>query len=62
MSHLLPNYALLLFWSIFGLIHRKILFLVQKSDYLRKEYRNSHKKIFLNKFEKGKSLGKFGFV
>ncbi len=29
-SHLLLNYAFLLFWSIFGEIHRELFFLVKK--------------------------------
>ena len=30
MSHILLNYAFLFFWSIFGEIHRELLFLVKK--------------------------------
>ena len=51
MSQIPPKYAFLLFWSIFGLIHWKFLFLVQGSDYLRKDHWNTKKVFFLNKFE-----------
>ena len=48
-----PNFAFLLFWSIFGLIHWKIRFLVKKSDYLRKEQRNTQKVCFSKLIWKG---------
>ena len=41
--HIQLNYDFLLFWNIFGLIHWKLPFLVKKSDYLRKEHRNTQK-------------------
>ena len=53
MSHLQQNYAFLLFWSIFGEIHWKPLFLVKQ---LALSVRNSEilwKFVFLNKLEKG---------
>ena len=46
MSHILPNYAFLLFWSIFGLINWKHLFLFKKNYYLRKEQGNTQKVCF----------------
>ena len=45
MSHIQLNYAFQLFWSIFGLIPYKPLF-IQKSNYLRKEHRNIQKDYF----------------
>ena len=57
MSHIQLNYALLLFWSIFWLIHWKILFFVKKVT-LRKKHRNTQKVFFLNKCEKGQILRK----
>ena len=60
-SHIQLNYAFLLFWSIFGEIHRELHFLVQK--WLSQKRAQKHwESFFLNKFEKGKSWWKFGFV
>ena len=46
MSHIQLNYAFLLFLRILGAIHWKLLFLVKKSDYLRKEDWNTQKGCF----------------
>ena len=59
MSHIQLNYAFMLFWSIFGLIHWKVLFFVKKNDYIRKEHKNNQNVCFSYKFEKGKILRKF---
>ena len=56
------KYAFQLFWSILGEIHRELLFLVQKVTISEKSTEILRKFVFLNKFEKGKSRGKFGFV
>ena len=53
MSHIPPNYAFLLFWSIFGIIYCKLLFLVKKSDYLRKEHWNTQNVCFSKQVIKG---------
>ncbi len=58
MSHILPNYAFLLFWSIFGLITENFLF-GQKSDYLRKEHRNTQKICFSYQVWKGSNTPPF---
>ena len=54
MSHIQLNYAFLLFWSIFGEIHRELLFLIQKLTISEKSTEILRKFVFLNKFEKGK--------
>ena len=62
MSHIQLNYAaFLLFWKNFVEIHWKILFLIKKflSQKEAQKYLNF---FFLNKFEKGQILSKFGFV
>ena len=56
-SNIQLNYAFLLFWSIFGEIHRKLLFL-SKNYYLRKVYRNTQKLFSLHKFEMGQNMSK----
>ena len=61
-SHIQLNYAFLLFWSIFGLIHWKLLFLVQKVTISERRTEILRKFIFLNKFERGKPRGKIGLV
>ena len=58
-SHIQLNYAFLLFWSILGEIHRELHFLVQKVTISEKSTEILRKFVFLNKFEKGKSRGKF---
>ena len=53
-SHIQLYFDFLLFWSIFGEIHRELLFFVQKlnsTDILRKF-------VILNMFEKGQNLRK----
>ena len=62
MSQIQLNYASLLFWNIFELIHWKILFLVNKVTISEGSTEILREFVFLNKFEKGKSGGKFGFV
>ena len=54
MSHILLNYAFLLFWSIFGEIHWKLLFLFKKLTILERSSEILRKITFLNKFEKEK--------
>ena len=44
-SHILLNYAFLLFWSIFVEIHR-VLFFLDKRGYLRNEHWNTQKVFF----------------
>ena len=39
-------------------IHRDLLFLIKKIDYLRKDHKNTQKFVFLNKFEKDQILRK----
>ena len=53
MSHIDLNYAFVLFLSIFGEIHRKILFLVKKVTISERSSELLRKFVFLNKFEKG---------
>ena len=60
MCHLELNYVFWLFWSIFWLNPWKLLFLVKKVI-SQKKLRNTKKFVFLNRFEKLKSLGKFQF-
>ena len=57
--HIQPNYAFLLFWSIFGEIQRTS-FLVKKVT-LTKEHWITQNFFFLNMFEKGKILRKIWF-
>ena len=58
MSHVPPNYAFLMFLSNFGLIHRKILFLVKKVTLSERGSEILTKFVFLNKFEKGQTKRK----
>ena len=58
MSHILLNYASLLFWSILGEIHWKILLLVKKVTISERSTEILRKFVFLNKFEKGQILRK----
>ena len=53
MSHIQLNYALLLFWSVFGEIHWKLLFLVKKLTLSESISEILGKFVFLNKLEKG---------
>ena len=53
MSHIQLNYAFLLFWSIFGVIYRELLLLVQKVTTSEKSTETLRKFVFLNKFKKG---------
>ena len=61
-SHIQLNYAFLLFWSIFGEMHRELLFLVKKVAISERSTETLRKFVFLNMFEKSKSWLKFGFV
>ena len=61
-SHILLDYAFLLFWSIFGEIHRELLFLVQKVTMSETSTEILRKFVFLTLFERGTSWWKFGFV
>ena len=61
MSHIELNYAFLLFLSILGEIHWNLFFvknmtMSERSTEILKNF------VFLNKVEKGKTFGKFGFV
>ena len=58
MSNILLNYAFLLFWSIFGEIHREIFFLVTKVTLSEMSTEILRKFVFLTMFEKGKILWK----
>ena len=60
--HIQLNYAFLLFCSIFGEIHRELLFFVQKVTISEKSTEKLRTFVFLNMFEKGKFWGKFVFV
>ena len=51
-SHTELNYAFLLFWNIFGEIHREHLFLVQKVTISEKSSEKLRKLVFHNKIEK----------
>ena len=62
MSPIELNYAFLLFFGLFGEIHRKCLFLVQKVTISEISSEILRRFVFLNKFEKGKSGGKLGYV
>ena len=52
MSHLQLDYAFLLFWSIFGEIHCKLLLLVKKVTLRERSSEIYGKFVFLNKLEK----------
>ena len=58
MSHMQIIYAFLFFLSIFGKIHRKILFLVKKVTLSGSSMEILRKFVFLNKFEKGQTKRK----
>ena len=53
MSHTQLNYAFLWVWSIFGLIHGKILFLVKKVTISERSSEKIRKFVFINRFENG---------
>ena len=53
MSHIPPNYAFLLFWSIYGLVYWKLLFLVKKNTISERSSEILGNFFFLNKLEKG---------
>ena len=55
------NYASVLFWSIFGEILWKLLFLVQKVTIIERSSEILRKIVFLNRFEKEQIQKKFGF-
>ena len=57
-SHILLNYAYLLFWSIFGEIHRELLFLDIKVTIAETSAEIFKKFVFLTMFEKGQILRK----
>ena len=52
------NYAFLLFWSIFGEIHRELIFSVQKKTISEKSTEILRKFVFHNKFETGHIMRK----
>ncbi len=54
-SHIQLNYVFLFFLSIFGEIHKELLFLNQKVTISEKCTEMIRKFVFLNKFERGKS-------
>ena len=60
MCHIQLNYAFLLFWSIFGKIHRELLFLVKKVPISETNTEILRKFVFPTMFEKGKSWWKIG--
>ena len=57
-SHIQLNYAFLLFWRIFGEIHRELLFFVQKEAISERSTEKIRKFVFLNMFEMGQILRK----
>ena len=61
-SQILQNYAFLLFWRIFGEIHRELYFLDIKETISETSTEIVRKIVFLTMFERGKSCGKFGIV
>ena len=61
-SHILLNYAFLLFWGLFGKIHRELFFLDIKVTIPETSTEILRKFVFLTMFERGKSWGNFGFV
>ena len=58
LSHIQLNYAFLLFWNIFGVIHREFIFLVPKVIISESRTELLTKIVFLKIFEKGKILRK----
>ena len=58
MRHIQPNYAFMLVWSIFGLIHWRLLFFVKEVTLLERSSEILRKFVFLNNFEKGKTKRK----
>ena len=56
------TYSFLLFWSIFGEIQWKILFLVKKGTSQKLARKYLEILFFLISLKRGKSWGKFGFV
>ncbi len=50
-SHIWLNYAFQMFWSIFGEIHRELLFLVQKVAISERSTEKLWKLVYLNMFE-----------
>ena len=62
MSHILLNYAFLLFWNIFGEIHGELFFLDIKWLSPKKAPIYSESLFFLPCLKRGKSRGKFVFV
>ena len=60
--NILLNYAFLLFWRIFFLIHRELLFFDIKVTLSETSTEILRKLVFLAMFERSKSWGKFGFV
>ncbi len=58
MTHILKNYAFLLFWSIFEEIHRELFFLVKKVTISETSNEILRKFVFLTMFEKEQILRK----
>ena len=61
-SHILLNYAFLLFWSILWYIHRELFFLDIKVTNSETSTEILRKFIFVTMFEMGQSWVKFGFT
>ena len=61
MSHIQQNCAFLLFWCIFGEIHRELLFLYQKVNISKKSTGLPKNLFFLTCLKNGKSCGNVGF-
>ena len=61
MSHIQLNYAFLLFWSIFGELHWKLLFLVKKWLPQIGAQKYSESLFIYTSLKSGKSRGKFGY-
>ena len=61
MSHIEINYVFVLFLTIFGKIHRELLFLVQKLTISEKST-EILRIFFLTSLKRGQSRGKLGFV
>ena len=61
-SHILLNYVFLLFWSSFGEIHSKLLFLEIKVTTSETSTEIVRMFVFLTMYERGKYWGVFGFV
>ena len=61
MSHIQLSYSFLLFWSIFGEINWKILFLFKKFLSQKESQKYSERLLFSKSLKRRKARGKFGF-